>query len=595
MPAPPFVRFAFAFSLVLCGLGTVAHADCGDEEYELLQLSLPEKGIAAVLNASTEMCMPCGGFGQIACGDDGNRSCDAGLDVFPRIKGLTDKIVAAVGTFEYEVEGTGITVDPGEFSEDIARRVANRLQFCLRPVRFARRAPPPESAAPETDRRTYVLIPGMGYTLPLDAFHASDNPLPRLVRENHQRVYAVDFNAGGQVDDAGRPHPLRMFELGPGGDLTPAAQGKRRYTGRNITFQEVATDIATLLQTVPIEGTVHLLAFSMGGFIAKDLMYNHAHNLEKAGVQISGVTFLAHPHFGERGVSGADMATLFCTGLADGTFWQGSRFPKLDFSGNPSSSSASSAQGSVDTSDGSAAGLQGSGGAEAILAQTCQVGLWLEGWSRLMQRPGNTGSQVRSIDNRDFPGIHWMSLAGRKSPDLAPGPQNFYTNSLPGDGRTPVASAMGIDAFDRFPSIRRLAWDDSAEHACGHDYSCLLRAGFDRFPIAPPRPGLRYVVQPADNLWSLAGAAMDNDTALQDPYWRLLADANGLKLTDQLSPGQLLDMPVIGHTVARGDSLWSVTEKTDAQPGGWPRLHAAHPAGLTDAPDLIFPGRMLAR
>lgn len=586
--------FWFTF-IAFAAVATPAAADC--LEYDLLQLSILEKGVAFSRGLPTEICQPCGRFGQLACGPDNGRSCGGAREVYPNVRGLTERVTSKVRESGKDFLGIG---------EGIARRIADRLRFCLEPVTFPRRTPHglqlPATAG--TTRRTYLFFPGMGGSLPSGEFKGANNPIRRLVQEAYQRVYAVDINAGGKEDAEGLYYPLRIFDIGHDGEQDEVYRGRTPITGRNVDFQQIAAEVARALRALPLHGTVTVVGYSMGGYLAKELVYNHYESLLQGGVVISEVIFTAHPHFAERAVSGADMATLFCSGLADGTLLQGVSFEGSGSIGNASGASSGSATASAEASqDGSEQASGGSDGTANVFAQSCYVGRWLDGWSRLMQDSRRTGGSVRTIDDRDFPAIVWTSLAG-KSAKLEPSDNDFYPEPVWSDGRTPVDSALGIDAFDRFPNVSRLSWDHSGVHDCEHRYDCLLNHIFADLPIGPPRPGVPYRVLPHDSLWSVALRAMRHQpeekpspemVARVDAYWRLLADANGLDVASGggIHPGQFLEMPVIRRVIGRGDTLWQIAVEQGIESSDWRALHSRHPATFDDNPDLIFPGRML--
>ncbi len=569
-----------------------AQAECA--EYDLLQLNAAEKAAAGVAKQPTELCYACGGFGEIACGEDEKkdfdavRTCDSGLEVFPPIKGLKAKVLAGFADYSdaaaeakgREIPGFARSILSG-FAEDTVGKFAERLQFCLKPVPFAKRAKPqPIAAAPDATgdaRRTFVMFTGMGGTVLPSTFMGSEgkDPVRRLVSEIYHRVYVIDFNGAGKRDVAGRLFPVRLLEIQADGSAVELARAGKRLDGTNIDIRRVAAHGADLLRTVPVEGRVSVVGYSMGGYFVKDLIYHHYDRLAADGIEIDEVIFTAHPHFAESGVSGADMASIYCTGLASGDVFDGI---KLELSGSVAGSAESDGS---DVGGRNSAG-EGSGGGNAI-AQTCHAGLWLEGWSRLM------GGGDRRIDGSDYPGIRWISLAGKKN-KVGPGPDNFYDREVWTDSRTPTASALGVDDFKRFGG-GRLKFDRASQHECGHDYVCLLNQIFDDFPQGPPRPGVPHAIRQGESLWSVAIAAVGPDQA--DAYWRLLADANGLDIETgaRVYLGQTLIMPVIGRVVAEGDTLWAMT---DAQEGAWPELHGRHRASLGEDPDLIYPGRMLA-
>lgn len=595
------------FLLAFCGLSLlaadrVAAKEC--PEYDLLQLGFFAELGAGFAGLPGEFCKSCGGQGQLACGEDGDRTCDAGLHVYSAHRGITDKVETRLVDAGQERDGKIV---------EVFGTIAARMQFCLPLVPFRQTTPPPPAQVPDSAQRTYVLIPGMGGNIPPDAFTRTvrGNPggesvVKRLVREKYHRVYAVDYNAGN-ARQGGTPMPMRIYEVSETGALTEVYRGTRPRNGLALDFFSIAAEIAGALPDLEIEGGLSLVGYSMGGYLVKSVVYQHYERLAQQGLPIREVIFAAHPHFAEAGVSGPELATMFCTELTDGTFLEGFEVrgpgdvPNVDNEEQNAVAQLLKARNQLRSAIAEPLGnmmafaAQGSVGIfgeapdpQLLISQTCQVGLWLSGWSNAM---ATTRRPVRSIDRSDFPAITWTALAGAKS-EIDPGDENFYSATVTVDGRTPVSSALGIDAFGKFPGPERLSFDRRVtEAACGHDYECLMTAIYDTIPQGPPRPGIPYLVRGEDSLWSVASAAMQTPEDL-DAYWRLMADANGLSLRGErsgLAPGQMLDMPRIGRRIQPGDTLWGMVDPS----GDWPRFFRAGAASLTDDPDLIYPGRML--
>ena len=152
-------RLFLIFALVFVSTLPASADDCS--EYDLFQFDFGERFGAGVAGVPKEFCKPCGGRGELACGEDNARTCDAGLTVYPRISGLSARI-----------KGQMEANDVPDFVVDGVSEIVNRIRFCL-PVtnlgsRPAPQAPPPVSE--DRGARTFVLIGGMGGNIPLNAF-----------------------------------------------------------------------------------------------------------------------------------------------------------------------------------------------------------------------------------------------------------------------------------------------------------------------------------------------------------------------------------------------------------------------------------------
>jgi len=133
-----------------------------------------------------------------------------------------------------------------------------------------------------------------------------------------------------------------------------------------------------------------------------------------------------------------------------------------------------------------------------------------------------------------------------------------------------------------------------------------------------------YVVQPGDDLWSLAEQFLGSGE-----NWRAIAEANDTVVLDpgvELTPGTMLTVPRsaalpqsgasvmlvranmpmnVGDassgdgsvhaervTVQRGDTLWGLSERNLGDALRWPEIYDANQPAITD-PSLIYPGQTL--
>lgn len=126
-------------------------------------------------------------------------------------------------------------------------------------------------------------------------------------------------------------------------------------------------------------------------------------------------------------------------------------------------------------------------------------------------------------------------------------------------------------------------------------------------PIAETAPGTTahdYVIQPGDELWSLAEQHLGSGER-----WReILALNPGLSATSELMPGSVVRLPLEVQEespeeappatpaqsveVERGDTLWDLAEEHLGDPHRWPELHRANLDRIQD-PDQIDVGWIL--
>ncbi|WP_172676915.1 LysM peptidoglycan-binding domain-containing protein [Aestuariivita boseongensis] len=573
------------------------------DEYDLFQFGFFAKIGAGFSGVPPKFCKSCGGEGELACGDDDERTCDRGLVVYPRISGLADRI-------EDKMSGTSLP----DFAIDEVSDIVNRIRFCLPATPLARKPLPatPPDITGERGARSFLLIPGMGGNIPANAFLDPANSVRRLMEEKYHRVYAVNYNAG-HARENGRLLPVQIFRVEADGTQTLVYSGTRPIDGRALDFLSIARQIVTGLQQIDMDEDLTITAYSMGGYVAKTIVYNHFEELLRSNIRIRDMVFAAHPHFAEGGLSGSDIASLFCSELAQGTFLDGFAHEdgqvdlpaEVDYD-NPVEMTlrlrnelrAAAAPVFDELTEVSTAGSLSLGGgsadAQVVIGQTCTLGKWLHSWNMMMFQRVLRRDQPRTIDARDYPFINWTFLAGANSV-TEPDDMNFYTEDTPSDGRTPVYSAMGRDGARKFTGPNELAADFRRAYPdCGHDYDCLVLKILDSIDQGPPRPGVPYAVKSEESLWSVAQAAMaargeDPDSDKVDAYWRLLADANGMSLASSaaLAPDQVLNMPVPGRVVQEGDTLYDIAG------GDWTDLHRGGRASFGGNPDLIYPGRYI--
>lgn len=103
-------------------------------------------------------------------------------------------------------------------------------------------------------------------------------------------------------------------------------------------------------------------------------------------------------------------------------------------------------------------------------------------------------------------------------------------------------------------------------------------------PAATRHTGREYVVQPGDELWTLAKQQLGSGER-----WRDILTVNpGLTAEARLQPGTTLQLPP-DVQVARGDSLWKLAARHLGDGERWPEIHELN-ADLIHNPDEIDVG-----
>jgi len=109
----------------------------------------------------------------------------------------------------------------------------------------------------------------------------------------------------------------------------------------------------------------------------------------------------------------------------------------------------------------------------------------------------------------------------------------------------------------------------------------------------------KYTVVRGDHLWRISTHFYGSGY-----NWTLLASENKLANPDIIHAGNVLTIPKASekttartHTVVRGDSLWSIAEKSYGTGFEWTKIRDANPGKIGLLPNgrpLITPGQVLA-
>lgn len=108
-------------------------------------------------------------------------------------------------------------------------------------------------------------------------------------------------------------------------------------------------------------------------------------------------------------------------------------------------------------------------------------------------------------------------------------------------------------------------------------------------PDRAPDAARRYLVQPGDELWTVA----ERELGAGERWRDIVALNDGLSEASALSPGAtlLLPAPAVDAvvTVEAGDTLWSIAERELGDGERWPEIHSAN-RDRVDDPDVIDVG-----
>ena len=268
-------------------------------------------------------------------------------------------------------------------------------------------------------RRSVFLVHGM--TGSVASFSPSAGHLAAALRASGHRVFTVDYNADGDV-----PRGLALYELHDHDWQLVGHYGKP-LSGTTLTITDVADSLRDAILNTAAGANVAIVGHSMGGLVARTLVQKHYDELRLAGTRVAELVTLGSPHTGGgfgipefttvRGVQG----TTMCWGLrAIGD-------PQL----------------------------------RRLSYQACMMERWHE------RREGLPPGQF--IDNRDFPQIRWITVAGGGQTILNKSVHaayqeiqgwlnvNFALNldlsitEVDSDSMVAVSSAFGIQADGCFP------------------------------------------------------------------------------------------------------------------------------------------------
>ena len=172
---------------------------------------------------------------------------------------------------------------------------------------FTRPAPSPWPEAEEPPGpRTVVYIHGKGGQINSDSHELL---MTALAAAGHT-IYGADYNAG--IQDSDTSFELVSFEYDETAGIWAFAESGTGYgrdlDGTNFYLQEVAGSIAEAIDYLAGAPNVTIIAGSMGGLVARHLVYRHYDELRFAGHRITEVITLGSPHsgggFGIAGVTG---------------------------------------------------------------------------------------------------------------------------------------------------------------------------------------------------------------------------------------------------------------------------------------------------
>ena len=226
--------------------------------------------------------------------------------------------------------------------------------------------------------------------------------------------YWIDANWSGAEGSDASPVALRIFD---DRDAAPLCSKGTRIDGYTFSvpltsrlFRDALLDRAGCRSpgNPPPPGVEHvtLVAHSMGGVMVRDLVYRHYDELLQAGVRIAEVVTLGSPHRG--GGSGIpelfNVQRLTCVAAIF----------------------------------------------DAAAHQTCLLGNWHAALRAERERRDHGGAPY--IDNLDFPGVRWITIAAADAQQPAV-PTVFDDDVVAQDNLVAHTSAFGIAADYCFPNV----------------------------------------------------------------------------------------------------------------------------------------------
>ncbi len=160
----------------------------------------------------------------------------------------------------------------------------------------------PAGEAPPGGRRTVLYIHGMNQHL-ANIADADQHPLLHRLRfelPNVTHLYGADYNNGCRDESCKQFVTLRELGSDAAGApvLTSHPFGYLRFNALNFDIVTVARDIADGLLALPTEGEITVIGHSLGGIVARQVVYRHYDELRRAGKRIAEVVTLASPHRG---------------------------------------------------------------------------------------------------------------------------------------------------------------------------------------------------------------------------------------------------------------------------------------------------------
>jgi pimeloyl-ACP methyl ester carboxylesterase len=150
--------------------------------------------------------------------------------------------------------------------------------------------------------RTVLYIHGMNGHLRQLA-NADAYPLAHRLRfelPNVTQLYGADYNNDCRENACKQFVTLRALDLDGAGKpvLTPHVFGHTPFNALNFDIVTVARDIADGLLALPTEANITVIGHSLGGIVARQLVYRHYDELRRAGKRIAEVVTLGSPHEG---------------------------------------------------------------------------------------------------------------------------------------------------------------------------------------------------------------------------------------------------------------------------------------------------------
>ncbi|MFK7898526.1 MAG: dockerin type I domain-containing protein [Myxococcota bacterium] len=310
---------------------------CGDEFESACNITLQAQlGITSCKGELVENAGQCRNGDDlfpIQCGDLDERACTI-IEHIPSCKSGLTELIGSEGATCRQVGTDGFPNHCGAFGQPAcgllenipsckpnAYEVASQALpypdngWCVDKETFpAYRAQPASVEEPAPGPKTVFLIHGLeSGKQAFDAFELQAG----FAELDLLKVYLVDYNSDGDSVETG----LKIFDQASGDEVCTINSRLDGYTFSLPMVSRLLSEAIRNQSNCRVAGSgtgyenVALVAHSMGGIVARDLVYRHFDSLLQEGIRITDVVTLGSPHRGGGGAipevaDGADLSCL---------------------------------------------------------------------------------------------------------------------------------------------------------------------------------------------------------------------------------------------------------------------------------------------